>query len=482
LTADAPKERSPSHVDPLAWLGTTSVAVLLLLTSFALPAAVALRSLGRLTEIREYAVRTEMLAGVQSRLQARIVDDAGGSLMANVAIVDAMRASLAEVAESGLASGREGERLAELESIVSRRNVLPPEVILEGVVLIQELHAREVAEQAALVEDLRADATREAWLAAVGFSLVVAFGAWFLRARVLSPLRGLRRLMTELGEGRFAVASTEGLHPVMVPVFENYNQLVSRLGELEGAHRERAQSLEESVRSAAFALMEKQQALARSERLAAVGETSAALAHELRNPLAGAAIALQNLRHDVSEADVAARIDAVAAEVDRAVRTLNEYLRSARHSPEAPAPVDVGELLRELVALLRYQAPAHVTIDVTLDGDLKAILPRERLRQTVTNLVLNALQALGGEHGLIVVSARRVRGALEVRVEDDGQGFPAAMIESGVRPFATGREGGTGLGLAIARRTAQDLGGSLAIYNRSPRGAGVLLTIPLPDA
>ncbi|MGD8289418.1 MAG: ATP-binding protein, partial [Gemmatimonadota bacterium] len=232
------------------------------------------------------------------------------------------------------------------------------------------------------------------------------------------------------------------------------------------------------------AVIEQQQALARSERLAAVGETAAGVAHELRNPLAGAALALENLRKEVEQPELSSRLAAVSSEVDRAVRNLNDYLRSARHEPEPASETDVGELVTELAGLLRFQTPEGVTLRAEAEPGLSATLPRERLRQALTNLVLNAFAAMsaaGGE-GEVVIAATHGSGRLLVSVEDEGPGFPDAVLQSGGRPFATSREGGTGLGLAIARRAARDLGGTLELYNREAGGAGARIELPLIHA
>jgi len=465
-------------------LGTVVAATVLLLVSFTLPAFVAFRSLSRMAEIRDIAQRNEALTAIQGRLQRRIVDQASSSLLANAIIVDAMRSALAEISASGLVESGEGERLDALRSVVASRSVLPPELLLEGTLLIQDMAERETAREAQLMSELRNDAAREVRLAAWGFLTVGLLSALFFWQQVLRPLRGLDAFLGRLREGRLEEAPTEGLHPLMLPVFENFNQLVGRLGELEAAHEARAQSLEEAVRAASTAVIEQQQALARSERLAAVGETAAGVAHELRNPLAGAALALENLRKEVDQPELETRLAAVSGEVDRAVRNLNDYLRSARHDPEPAAETDVAALVTELAGLLRYQAPQGVTVRADTEDALVAILPRERLRQALTNLVLNAFEAMSDASmtGEVVITARQSPERLMVSVEDEGPGFPESVLRGGGRPFATGREGGTGLGLAIARRAARDLGGTLVLYNRGPGGAGARIDLPTSHA
>jgi two-component system NtrC family sensor kinase len=468
----------------ISGFGTALAATVVLLVSFTLPAYVAVRSLTRMSEIRDVAQRSETLAAIQGRLQRRIVDQGSSSLLANAIIVDAMRSALAELAASGVVESGEGERLDALRRVVEGRMVLPPELLLDGTLLMQEMTERETAREAELLRQLRSDAAREVRLAAWGFLTVGVLAALFFWQQVLRPLRGLDDFLGRLREGRFEEAPTVGLHPLMLPVYENFNQLVERLSELEAAHAARAQSLEEAVRAASTAVIEQQQALARSERLAAVGETAAGVAHELRNPLAGASLALENLRKEVDQPDVAARLAAISGEVDRAVRNLNDYLRSARHDPEPAVRTDVAEVLTELADLLHFQTPAGVTLRASADASLVSVLPRERLRQAVMNLVLNAFTAMSGAHmeGEVVIHASREADALLVTVEDEGPGFPETVLVSGGRPFATGREGGTGLGLAIARRAARDLGGTLELYNREPHGAGARIRFPVTHA
>jgi len=468
----------------ISGFGTALAATIVLLVSFTLPAYVAVRSLTRMAEIRDIAQRNEMLAAIQGRLQRRIVDQGSSSLLANAIIVDAMRSALAELAASGVVESGEGERLDALRRVVEGRMVLPPEVLLDGTLLMQEMAERETAREAELLRQLRSDAAREVRLAAWGFLTVGVLAALFFWQQVLRPLRGLDDFLGRLREGRFEEAPVEGLHPLMLPVYQNFNQLVERLSELEAAHAARAQSLEEAVRAASTAVIEQQQALARSERLAAVGETAAGVAHELRNPLAGASLALENLRKEVDQPDVAARLAAISGEVDRAVRNLNDYLRSARHDPEPAVRTDVAEVLTELADLLHFQTPTGVTLRASADPGLVAVLPRERLRQAVMNLVLNAFTAMSGaaKEGEVVIHATREADALLVTVEDEGPGFPEPVLVGGGRPFATGREGGTGLGLAIARRAARDLGGTLELYNRASGGAGARIRFPVTHA
>jgi signal transduction histidine kinase len=128
--------------------------------------------------------------------------------------------------------------------------------------------------------------------------------------------------------------------------------------------------------------------------------------------------------------------------------------------------------------LLRFQVAESIRLDVAVEPGLHCVLPGDRLRQALINLVLNAVRALGEEGGVVTIRAREEEKRLVMEVSDDGPGFPPALLTSAVRPFLTYREGGTGLGLAMVRRLALDLGGALTLENLQPRGALVRLVIP----
>jgi signal transduction histidine kinase len=105
-------------------------------------------------------------------------------------------------------------------------------------------------------------------------------------------------------------------------------------------------------------------------------------------------------------------------------------------------------------------------------------LPKDRIRQSLLNLVLNAMHAIGDAEGKIAISAERNAERLAICVDDDGTGFPEDLLKGPLRRFETHSEEGTGLGLAMVRRVAEDLGGELILENRDPRGARVRLELP----
>jgi len=259
------------------------------------------------------------------------------------------------------------------------------------------------------------------------------------------------------------------------------HDLAARTEALERSNR----GLEAAVQTAeqaADALLEQHATLARTDRMAAVGEMAGGLAHEIRNPLAGIRMSLQNLHTETEDEAVRERISAPIAELDRLARLLNRYLSPLRHEPEPLAAVAVSELVDELCSLLRYRLPENIRLDVKVSEDIEWVLPKDRIRQSLLNVVLNAIQAIGAASGTITVTAVRQGGRLDLCVEDDGPGFPDTVLEGPVQRFQSHTEAGTGLGLAMVRRVAEDLGGRLVLERRSPHGARVRIELPEPAA
>lgn len=352
----------------------------------------------------------------------------------------------------------------------------------EGLTLFHQASVHEQAHETALLARLRQDAETQVWLEAAAPLAILAVGVLLLplaRRRIIVPLEAFGRRLSRLADGDFAPVPENGVDPFLLPLHRQLNVVTARLQELEAAHQARQASLAEEVRAVTRHLLEQQRALARAERLAATGELAASVAHELRNPLAGIQMTLANLRAETDDAETGERIDLITAEVARLTRLLNSLLDSARDTPEAPRPVVLATLLDELVALTHLQLPAVVRIENRIPPALTARLPADRLRQALLNLLLNAGAALGEAGGTVEVDAAVVDQRLRLSVCDDGPGFPAELLERGIRPFFSTRERGTGLGLAMVRRFARELGGELVLENRAPHGACACLVLPL---
>jgi signal transduction histidine kinase len=231
------------------------------------------------------------------------------------------------------------------------------------------------------------------------------------------------------------------------------------------------------------------------ERLAAIGEMAAGLAHEIRNPLGAIKGAAQLLvgpdgKQIELTADSAEFLNIIVEEVNRLNNVLSQFLDYARPSRSDPAQlgeVDVNEVVRKTVQLMEtYDASKKARIEVRLDDLLPPVAgDAEQLRQVFLNLGLNALQAMDAGAGTLeIVTTRRRRSRLgygsfaEVRFRDSGVGIPRDKLKNLFIPFFTTKSRGTGLGLAISQRIVTQHGGTIEV--RSSPGKGSTFSVFLP--
>ncbi len=223
----------------------------------------------------------------------------------------------------------------------------------------------------------------------------------------------------------------------------------------------------------------------RQERLAAVGEMAAGIAHEIRNPLASMTGSIQLLRKELTLRDDQARLlDIVMRESQRLNDIIKNFLSYAGPQRVTRARVDVARLVREVAALLQQQADAaepSLEIDVHAPERLLHDVDEAQVRQVVWNLASNGIKAMPQGGTLHLTAAAGVGaqdGALRLAVRDEGIGMAPADVERMFQPFQSGFRQGTGLGLAIVRRIVTDHGGRVSV--QSTPGAGTEVTVVLP--
>lgn len=350
--------------------------------------------------------------------------------------------------------------------------------LIAALKVMKEALDNESLEGEKLLEDMNKTTEAELSLAMVTLACILLAAVIFLRTRILHPINDLRRLLLQLTEGNFTPISTDHIDPLLLPVFKSYNEMVTHLAELEEAKRLHAQSLRHEVRMATQTLLEQQHSLARAERLAAIGEVAAELAHEIRNPLAGIQIAFSNFRRETKDYEQIERLDLIGSELKRLAAMLNDMLNNSRHVPEPPQLLNLADLIRDLVVLARYQIAEAITLEIEAPRYLPVNLPPSEIRQVLLNLILNAADALDQKSGWICIKAWQDAASDCIEVTDSGPGFSKVMLAHGIRPFQTSRQQGTGLGLAMVQRFIKNMGGNIKLSNRTPHGACVCLILP----
>jgi len=221
-----------------------------------------------------------------------------------------------------------------------------------------------------------------------------------------------------------------------------------------------------------------------AQRARSLEELSAAIAHEIRNPITAAKSLVQQIAEDPSAAETAEHARVAVGELDRVERSIGHLLRFAREEPFEATDVDVNELIASAIDLVRDRAERQrVRIERDIERMASARADGEQLRKVIANLLGNALDAHAqqpGKNPFIQVSAGQNLAGDEIwiRIADNGPGIAEAERSQVFQPFYTGKAGGTGLGLALARKVLARHGGSIELVSQKAQGAEFLLTLP----
>ncbi len=212
------------------------------------------------------------------------------------------------------------------------------------------------------------------------------------------------------------------------------------------------------------------QRVRQKDRLAALGEMAATVAHEIRNPLGGlkgyAALLSRDVEAEDPRARLVAKIMEGANQLEMVVSDLLEYTRPVQLNLE---PVNCAETVDTVLRYLE-KIPEGVRMRNVVEKEHFVLADRLKLRQVLLNLVQNAVQSIEG-HGEVSITCAGEAGSLVVTVSDTGRGIAPALIEKVFSPFYTTREKGTGLGLAVAAKIIEAHGGSLWAESIEGEGA-----------
>ncbi|MDH3258256.1 MAG: ATP-binding protein, partial [Deltaproteobacteria bacterium] len=203
----------------------------------------------------------------------------------------------------------------------------------------------------------------------------------------------------------------------------------------------------------------------RKEKWAFIGELSASIAHELRNPLASLKGSVEMLRENkVSEEHADHLMKIALSEMDRLNAIITDFLLYARPQELNKQPFDLHQYLSNVVTLLQSSEAKreNVTISTKLEGSLFITGDSKQIQQIFWNLGLNAIDAVS-DGGTIDIYTRETDKAAEVVFTDSGRGISQSDIDNIFYPFFTTKEKGTGLGLSIAQKISEEHGGKIMV-------------------
>lgn len=222
----------------------------------------------------------------------------------------------------------------------------------------------------------------------------------------------------------------------------------------------------------------------RLDRFASIGNLSAVIAHEIRNPLTGVRTTIQFVGSKM-EGELRADLEDVIKELDRIEQFTTDLLQFARPKTMEKVPGDVNEVMEKVLDTLGAQFDRS---EVQLKRDFQPGLPRipmdfDAMHQVLLNIIRNALEAMPAGGSLkVTTSSRRYRSrtAVEIAVSDTGSGIEEEILDRIFDPFFTTKPSGTGLGLSISLQLVQEQGGRINVRNRSQGGVTFRLSFPVP--
>ena len=292
-------------------------------------------------------------------------------------------------------------------------------------------------------------------------TLVTGFFVW----RFTRPIKELSSAARKVAGGNFDVQVPADRLDEMGTLAGAFNEMTAKLG--------RARELEMQLHQA--------------EKGAVVGRLAAAIAHEIRNPLNYINLTLDHLRSSFSPADPNKRATFVKltgqlkTEVARINRHISDFLKYSRPSKLELQSVDIRAEAEDALRLVEGRAEeCGIKTNIIQEGELPPVMAdRESLRSVFTNLVINAVEAINGAGGNVLIKlSNPVANSVKVEISDSGCGIAADDISKVFEPYFSTKETGTGLGLAIVKKAVDDHGGTISVASKE--GDGTTFTIILP--
>ena len=221
------------------------------------------------------------------------------------------------------------------------------------------------------------------------------------------------------------------------------------------------------------------------ERLAALGQMAAGLAHEIRNPLASIQVLVELLKRSLEKPEDVELVDEILAELGALTRVVNANLEFVRPHAALRAPVEMETLVREALRRARARVPFEGDVALEVAPGLAPSLDARQLERVLVNLIANAFEAMRdaprSEGHRLEVAAGVADGELRLSVADTGPGVAPENRERIFYPFFTTRDAGTGVGLAEVHKAVASHGGSVEVRDRVGGGAVFVVHLPLEE-
>jgi signal transduction histidine kinase len=242
-----------------------------------------------------------------------------------------------------------------------------------------------------------------------------------------------------------------------------------------------SQQMEEKIQKTTADLKKTEAQLIRSEKLAALGQLAAGIAHEIRNPLTSINILIHSLRQNISSGESRSEdFKVIEEEIHRINEIVDQFLRFAKPAPPHLERTEVTSIFEEILQLLR---PQMEKLRISVEKDFRSVplitIDNEQMKQVILNLLMNSIQAMpeGGQFRLEGEVSKDGQW-VELSIRDSGVGIPPEDMDKLFDPFFSTKEGGIGLGLSIAHRIIDQHHGKIEVTSNP--NEGTIFTVYLP--
>ena len=236
--------------------------------------------------------------------------------------------------------------------------------------------------------------------------------------------------------------------------------------------------LETEIEEATREIKEKHKALIKTEKLATIGELATGVAHEVRNPLSGIAIALELMQAETENEEHKQTISEILNEIVRLERIVKGLFQLGHPKSLQLIECEPNDIVERALSLVNMRAKSKgVTIEKQLGCGNQFNVDHEQIEQVILNLLINGIDATGS-FGTVKVETKNCNGTVEIAVSDTGCGFSENDVDKILQPFYSTKERGTGLGLAISNRIVEAHGGKMNISSKKGSGSRFVVEIP----
>ena len=328
---------------------------------------------------------------------------------------------------------------------------------------------------------------KKAFIIFIIATLVILGISYWVIGRATGPIKRLSETVATFADGHFGKTFSTRRGDEIGKLITGFNVMAEKLmkayTELEG----RVEASNKELESAYQMLKQRQEQLIRSEKMAALGQLSAGIAHEIRNPLTSIKIFIQSLEKEIDlDENQEEDFRIIMKEIDRINENITRFLNFAR--PEEPLfqAINTSALMKNTVNLLAAKLKnSGIRLDISLPDDHPPVEgDPKQLAQVFLNLLLNAVEAMPQEGMLTIRSAVKVnpdslQEFLQLIIKDTGHGIPEKDRPYLFDPFFTTKAGGTGLGLSIVYSIIQKHNGRIEVESELGKGSSFILSLPI---